>query len=192
MLRRAAFALLAILLAIQADAGEVREASIRFQSGIGSLRLFMRREVPVAGATQRLPVLILHGATFPSANAAAWRMNGLSWMDELVAAGHDVYALDFLGYGESDRYPEMAAENPVGPPPDSVDVMAAQVARAVEEILRTSGGKKINLIAHSAGTFVAGRYAQLHSGQVARLVLFGAPAPSSGSSTVPSARCIRA
>jgi pimeloyl-ACP methyl ester carboxylesterase len=33
-------------------------------------------------------------------------------MDELASAGYDVYALDFLGYGESDRYPKWIPEYP--------------------------------------------------------------------------------
>lgn len=157
---------------------------MRFPSGFGSLQLFMRHEVSVAGATRGPPVLFLHGATFPSANAAAWRMDGRSWMDELVAAGYDVYALDFLGYGGSDRYPEMALSDPNGPPPDNIEIMTRQVGRAVDEIIRASGGEQVTLIAHSAGTFVAGRYAELHPERVARLVLFGAPAPSGGSNAV--------
>lgn len=36
------------------------------------------------------PVLILQGATFPSGNAAGWKIDGRSWMDELASAGYDV------------------------------------------------------------------------------------------------------
>jgi pimeloyl-ACP methyl ester carboxylesterase len=52
-----------------------------------------------------------------------------------------------------------------------------QVDAAVTQILELHGGQSINLIAHSGGTFVAGRYAETHPQRVARLVLFGAPAP---------------
>lgn len=180
MLRTLALALVVVLLAVQpSHSQQPRESSLRFPSGVGSLNLFMRHQAPTT-APRGLPVLILHGATFPSANAAAWRMGGRSWMDELAAAGHDVYALDFLGYGSSDRYPEMASEDPSGPPLGNIEAMVDQVGRAVDEIIRVHGGGQVNLIAHSAGTFVAGRYAELHPGRVARLVLFGAPAPSKG------------
>src|SRR5262249_53016857 len=117
-----------------------------------------------------------HGATFPSANAAAWKMDGRSWMDELAAAGNDVYALDFLGYGESDRYPQMSSKDTAGTPPDNIETMVRQGGPRVEGSLGASGGTQVNLVAHSAGTFVAARYAELHSEHVARLVLFGAPA----------------
>ena len=151
--------------------------ALHFSSSIGSLNLFMRHQGPT-GARRGPPVLILHGATFPSGNAAAWRIGGRSWMDELAAAGYEVYALDFLGYGESDRYPEMAAETAAGRPLGSVESMVVQVDCAVAEILKARGGDRINLVAHSAATFVAARFAQLHPDRVARLVLFGAPAPA--------------
>jgi pimeloyl-ACP methyl ester carboxylesterase len=176
---RAAFAL--YLFASSCSFGvacaENQEDVMRFPSTIGSLNLFMRHQGPT-GARRGPPVLILHGATFPSGNAAGWKIGGRSWMDELASAGYDVYALDFLGYGESDRYPEMAAETSAGTPLGGVENMVVQVERAVAEILKAHGGQRINLVAHSAGTFVAARFAQLHPDRVARLVLFGAPAPS--------------
>ena len=69
---------------------------MRFPSTIGGLNLFMRHVSPT-GPRRGPPVLILHGATFPSGNAAGWKIDGRSWMDELASAGYDVYALDFLG-----------------------------------------------------------------------------------------------
>jgi pimeloyl-ACP methyl ester carboxylesterase len=153
------------------------EDAVRFPSAIGSLNLFMRHQGPT-GPRREPPVLILHGATFPSGNAAGWKIAGRSWMDELASAGYDVYALDFLGYGESDRYAEMANESPVGPPLGGVESMVQQVESAVSQIIKRDGGDRINLVAHSAGTFVAARYAQIHPERVARLVLFAPPAPS--------------
>ena len=159
---------------------------VRFASNIPGLNLFMRHAAPTA-PRRGPPVLILQGATFPSGSAAGWKIDGRSWMDELASAGYEVYALDFLGYGESDRYPEMASPDPAGAPLGEVPSMVAQVDAAVTQILKRHGGQAINLIAHSAGTFVAGRYAETHPERVARLVLFGAPTPyekSTGDSAV--------
>jgi pimeloyl-ACP methyl ester carboxylesterase len=150
---------------------------IYFPSTVGTLKLFMRHQAPT-GLRRGPPVLILHGASFPSGNSAGWRINGRSWMDELASAGYEVYALDFLGYGNSDRYPEMSSTTSAGVPLGSVESLVNQVECAAAQILKAQGGQNINLIAHSAGTFVAARYAQLHSDRVSRLVLFGAPAPS--------------
>jgi pimeloyl-ACP methyl ester carboxylesterase len=131
-------------------------------------------------------VLILHGATFPSRNAAAWKIEGRSWMDELSDAGHEVYALDFLGYGESDRYAEMKNDDSDAAPLGDVASMTVQVERAVEQIRAEHGGARVHLIAHSAGTFAAALYAQSHADALAHLVLFGPPNSSTHASSVAS------
>jgi pimeloyl-ACP methyl ester carboxylesterase len=173
-------ALLILYFALAPTTGATENVELmRIPSGIASLNLFMRHmtaPVPNAGP----PILILHGATFPSANAAAWRIDGHSWMDDLAEHGYEVYALDFLGYGESDRYPEMLAGAVTGPPLGDVASMVVQVERAVSAIISKQPGTRIAVIAHSAGTFAAARYAELHPDRVARLVLFGAPVPSDG------------
>ena len=156
----------------------------RIPSGIGSLNLFIRHESPTV-SRKGLPVLILHGATFPSGNAAGWKIDGHSWMDELAAAGYDVYAFDFLGYGESDRYPEMSSESAAGAPLGDVASMVTQVEAAVRYIRAARGVRTVNLVAHSAGTFVAARYTETHPQDVERLVLFGSPAPYDGPRTTP-------
>jgi pimeloyl-ACP methyl ester carboxylesterase len=150
---------------------------LRIPSGVGTLRLYLHH---ASSSTTRLgpPVLILHGSTFPSGNAAAWKIDGQSWMDDLAAHGYDVYALDFLGFGKSDRFPEMASEEPNGAALGDVASMVGQVEQAVAALSASHDGTPVNIIAHSAGTLVAGRFAELHPGQVARMVLFGAPSPT--------------
>lgn len=148
--------------------------SVRIASGVDGLALFLRHQ-PQASAGA--PVLIVHGATFPSANAAAWKIAGRSWMDTLNSAGHDAWALDFLGYGESDRYRQMASDDAAGAPPADVDAMADDIGRAVDHIRAASGKPRVDIVAHSAGSLVAARYAERHGDKVGRLVLFGTPGP---------------
>ncbi len=142
-------------------------------------------------ANGALPVLFVHGASFPSGLSFDFRMEGQSWMDWMAARGYDVYALDFPGYGLSDRYPADAA-----PPPGRARQVAADVGSAVDAILRLTGKGKVLLVAHSWGGSVAARYAQEHSDKVAKLVLFaaitpratpGAPAAPATPATPPSA-----
>ena len=64
---------------------QASEESVRFPSAIDHLTLSMRH-CAATGPHRSPPILILHGATFPSANAAAWKMGGRSWMDELAAS----------------------------------------------------------------------------------------------------------
>jgi alpha-beta hydrolase superfamily lysophospholipase len=82
-----------------------REAHHVVPSPVEGLQLFLRHLPPRAAATGI--VLYVHGATFPSALSVAHRFDGHSWRDALCEAGFHVWGLDFLGYGESDRYPEM-------------------------------------------------------------------------------------
>jgi hypothetical protein len=63
---------------------------IHFPSGVGTLNLGMRH-LAASHASKSSTVLILHGATFPSGNAAAWKFEGRSWMDQLAELGYDVY-----------------------------------------------------------------------------------------------------
>ena len=72
------------------------------------LSLFLRfLRSAQTGFTPRRAVLYVHGATFPSALSVAHRFDGRSWRDALCDAGFDVWGLDFYGFGNSDRYPEM-------------------------------------------------------------------------------------
>jgi pimeloyl-ACP methyl ester carboxylesterase len=173
---RKIFCSLILFLCAAPSLGQTSESSMKLSFGSPPHALFVRHQAPKK-ASETAPILILHGATFPSANAAAWRIDGRSWMDDLAAAGYDVYAVDFLGFGESDRYPQMLADNANGAPLGTVEQMAAQVDVAVNAILHQCRCQKIHLIAHSAGTIVAGFYAQQHAEKIDRLVLFGAPAP---------------
>ncbi|WP_342115165.1 alpha/beta fold hydrolase [Pseudoduganella sp. OTU4001] len=120
-------------------------------------------------ANGALPVLFVHGSSFPSGLSFDFRMDGQSWMDWMAARGYDVYALDFLGYGLSDRY----AAGPAG----RAREVARDVGSAVDAILRRTGQRQVLLVGHSWGGSVAARYAQDSAGKVAKLVLFAAVTP---------------
>jgi pimeloyl-ACP methyl ester carboxylesterase len=161
---------------------------IAFGSSDTPARLFLRHQRPASqpAGRPRSPVLFIHGASFPSGLAAAFRFDGVSWMTDLASRGFDVWALDFIGYGGSDRHPGMRdsahAHPPLGRVPDAVP----QVEVAIAFINRHSRGSRVSLVAHSWGTMVAGRYAEEHPGHVDRLVLFGPHGQRAGApSTTP-------
>ena len=81
------------------------EQGFRIDSPIAGRKLFLRRLPPRAPAAdgRRRAVLYVHGLSFPSALSIAYRFDGRSWADHLTDAGFDVWALDFLGFGGSDR-----------------------------------------------------------------------------------------
>jgi len=119
-----------------------------------------------------LPVLFVHGSSFPSGLSFDFRMDGLSWMDWMAQRGYDVYALDFPGYGLSDRY---AADTQA--PPGRAREVVRDVSNAVDAILRRTGKPQVFLVGHSWGGSVVARYAQDHAAKVAKLVLFAAITP---------------
>jgi len=94
-------------------------------------------------------------------------------MDDLSEAGFDVWALDFLGYGESDRYPEMSAPANANSPPGCAAQASLQVSRAVEFICKKQRVSKVSIISHSWGTLVAGVFATHEPSRLDRLVLYG-------------------
>ena len=137
------------------------------------LQVFLRHLAPTrtGPGTGKRPVLIIHGSTLPSGTSAAFRINGVSWMDDLAARGFDVWALDFLGYGSSDRYSEMneqAAGAPLGRSADA----ARQISAAVDFITQHQHVTQVDIIAHSGGSLPAGLYATQNPERLARLVMF--------------------
>ena len=144
--------------------------SLRLDEG---LTLRLRRQSPAIAQAHLAPVLYLHGATFGSASSVFWRFeDGRSWADALNAAGFAVWGLDFLGFGDSDRFPQMrqAAEDhpPLGLAADAV----RQVEAAVRFILESQGVSAVSLITHSWGSMPAGLFAASHPTMVDRIAMF--------------------
>ena len=117
-------------------------------------------------------VLYLHGATFPSALSVAYRFDGRSWRDALCEAALDVWTLDFLGFGGSDRYPEMD-QSPEDHGPLGLAVAASgQVEAAVRFILAHDTRPRLSLVTYSWGSMPAGLFAARHPTLVDRIVMF--------------------
>jgi len=95
-------------------------------------------------------------------------------MDYLAGQGYEVYALDFLGYGHSDRYPQMESGTVKGKPLGRAMDVYQDVDKAVDYILKKTGRRKVNLIGHSWGGAVAALYAAKFPHKLAKLVLYAA------------------
>jgi pimeloyl-ACP methyl ester carboxylesterase len=137
------------------------------------LRLFVRR-LPAARpqAVGLPPVLYVHGATFPSALSIAHRFDGYAWRDALCEAGFDVWAFDFLGFGSSDRYPEMQQPPGEHPPLGRAPEASEQLEAVVRFILDREGAAALSIISHSWGSMPVGRFAGRHPTWIDRLVWF--------------------
>jgi pimeloyl-ACP methyl ester carboxylesterase len=133
-----------------------REQHFRIPGPRDRLSLFLRfLPATRGGAKPPRAVLYVHGATFPSALSIAHRFDGRSWRDALCEAGFDVWGLDFLGYGHSDRYPEMDRPAVENPPLCIAEDAAKQVEAAVQFILRHQNIEKLSLLSHSWGSMPA-------------------------------------
>src|ERR1700710_959787 len=150
-----------------------REQHFHIPGPLDRLSLFLRcLPATRTGTNPRRAVLYVHGATFPSALSIAHRFDGRSWRDALCDAGFDVWALDFYGFGHSDRYPEMDRPAADNPPLCVAEDAAEQLEAAIRFILGHQDIEKISLIAHSWGSMPLGLFAGAHSALVDRLVLF--------------------
>jgi pimeloyl-ACP methyl ester carboxylesterase len=171
-----------------------REAHFRIPSHHPGLSLFLRQLSPRAGTPPAGIVLYVHGGTFPSALSIAHRFDGRSWRDELCAAGFEVWALDFHGFGEfSDRYPEMAAPAAAHAPLGRAADASRQLEQAVRFICAQRGVARLSIIAHSWGSIVSGHFAGRCPELVERLVFFGPiarRAPSGEATRLPAWRLI--
>jgi len=138
-----------------------------------NLKLFLRY-LPAfcPPGAERHPVLYVHGATFPSATSVAHRFNGLSWRDALNEAGFDVWALDFQGFGHSDRYAEMEDPAEAHAPLCTAHDASAQLEIAVQFILDHQDVSRVSFVSHSWGSMPVGRFAGAHPELTKRWVLF--------------------
>jgi pimeloyl-ACP methyl ester carboxylesterase len=151
-----------------------REAHYWIGSPRPGLKLFLRHLAPMVRRDRQVrPVLYVHGATFPSGLSIAHRFDGKSWRDALCAAGFDVWGFDFLGFGHSDRYPEMDASAEAHAPLCRTEEASEQVEAAVRFILDRHAVLRLSIITHSWASMPAGRFAGCHPELVDRLVMFG-------------------
>jgi pimeloyl-ACP methyl ester carboxylesterase len=116
-----------------------------------------------------------------------WRFDSDSWSHTLTRAGFDVFGIDLLGYGASDRYPEM--DGPADGPlcPGRAADASEQIAAAVDHIRALAGVERVHLVSHSWGTMAAALYATRRPETVERLVLF-APITARAETVAPSDR----
>ena len=119
-------------------------------------------------------VLFIHGATYGSTSTFDYKIGGESWMDKMAAEGFDVWCLDLLGYGESDRPEEMLVAPELNDPIVDTAHALAEVDLAVDFILTDRAIHQLSLIGYSWGSAICGRYAGEFEGKVSRLVLSGA------------------
>jgi len=135
------------------------------------LQLLRRRRRDLGHAGSGTTLMLMHGATFPSASLFDVPVDGASFMDVLATAGFDVWAVDARGYGGSTRPAEMAAPPDTASPLTRAEVAARDLASAIEYVLAGNGIERLSVVAMSWGGSVAGIYAERHGKYIEKLVL---------------------
>jgi polyhydroxyalkanoate synthase len=121
------------------------------------LRYRPRREGPV----HQTPVLLV-----PSLINRHYVMDllpGKSMAQDLVAAGHDVYCIDWGTPGDEDRYLSFD------------DICDRYLGRAIRHVARTSPRKKTHVLGYCLGGTLATIHASVHQEHIASLLLLAAP-----------------
>ena len=157
------------------------EETFHIAVDVSGHRVLVRHLRPVGRiAGHHAPVLFIPDPRFRPRWPRAYRFDSVSWMDDLATRGFDVWAFDFLGYGGSDRYPEMqdaaTTHAPLGRAPEA----AGQIAAVVGFIRTRTRSARVSLIAHSWGTIPAGLFASENPEAIERLVDFGPVAQRAG------------
>jgi pimeloyl-ACP methyl ester carboxylesterase len=160
----------------------------------GGLSFYLRYLPAPTKGPKRRSVLYAHGARLASAVTIAHRFDGLSWRDDLASDGWDVWGLDYVGYGGSDRYAAMSEPPEAHPPLCRAEEASQQIERAAEFIVNHSNLSNISIIAHSWGTNAAALTTIRRPELVERLVMFAPVTHRPGASTqapfVPAWQCI--
>lgn len=156
----------------------VSEETIHIKGSAAGLKLSLRHAwLTTSTIAHRPVVLILHGAGVPVSGNPDFPLGGRSLMTALAETGLDVWALDYYGFGESDRYPEMQDSPDAHPPLGKAEDCADQVDSVVEYLKRDRKIDRIMLIGDSGGSLVAGVYAIRRPSAVSKLILFGPETP---------------
>jgi pimeloyl-ACP methyl ester carboxylesterase len=162
---------------VYAQDPKVRSEVVRIDSSTPGLKLALHHELAISHQHPRLQniVLFAEGSAVPTSGNAAFKINGISWMDNLAQHGFDVWSLDYLGYGESGRY---AASDVI---PGRASDCASQLEQAARFILKQQRGQKLSVIGDSFGSLVAGLFATRVPELLDKLILFAPVTPVSAS-----------
>ncbi len=173
-LTTAAMAVLFIAVPAMAESVKLVGESYQIPARDPGIQLYVRNRRPEAMTVfppDRI-LLFVHGATYPAETAFDLQLDGVSWMDYVAQRGYDVYLMDVRGYGRSTRPPEMALPAKDNQPIVHTDVAVKDFGTVVDHILARRGVAKINLMAWSWGTVIAGAYTAQNGDKVGRLVLY--------------------
>jgi len=141
-------------------------------SGKDGIELYVRQVQATNGATDKPPVILLHGARVPGVASFDLPVAGGSLAGDLARAGHRVFIMDARGYGGSTRVGQD------GPRDGAPQVNSYEVVRDVDAVVRAvqerAGVSQVALLGWATGGHWVGMYASLYPEQVSHLVMYNA------------------
>ena len=119
------------------DSPQAEAVDYRIQSAREGYEVLLRNKSAITkkDSDDQNPVLFVHGATYGATDTFDYRIGGYSWMDMLAQQGFDVWCLDILGYGQSDRPREMREDPENNPPLSDTEHAVLEIHQAVSFIL---------------------------------------------------------
>jgi pimeloyl-ACP methyl ester carboxylesterase len=164
----------------QTDAAEPAFRADRYVAHKGAVKLAMYRKRPAAQASggAALPILMLcHGSSNGALSTFDLTVPGqsdYSMMDAFAREGFDVWALDFEGYGASDR----TSGN------SDIASGVADLRAAMTVVQRETGQSRAHLFGESSGAIRAAAFAVAAPASVDRLALSAFTYTGKGSNTL--------
>lgn len=174
MLRLMALLILSLCLFTQANSENPHISRKDFYiTSDKNIRIFVREvRTTKAGATKRVPLLLLHGLRVPGLASFDLPVAGGSLAQDLVAAGYTVYIMDARGYGRSTRPVEMDRDPALSLPVVRSDEVVRDVSAVVEAICQRTKSPQIALLGWATGGHWLGQYASIHTERVSHLILY--------------------
>ena len=133
------------------------------------------RQIKLKDNSQQIipePLLLIHGARVAGIGSFDLPVKGGSLAEDLAEAGFDVYIIDLRGYGKSSRPKEMfKAPNeskPLVRTPAAID----DITCAVNQILKWTNSKKVNILGWATGGHWAAAYTEQHNDNVKKLIIY--------------------
>ncbi len=136
-------------------------------------KIYLRHKKLSSQDTPTADEVVLFLEPFSVPTARAFDVPGYSWMDDFAKRGYDTWAMDFRGFGQSDRPKEMDAPPRQNPPVVTHQEALKDLDAVINYIKQKQNVDKVNLVGWSWGAVVAGEYAAMQPENVNKLVLYG-------------------
>lgn len=140
--------------------------------GVG---IFVRELRPLAAASDREPLILVHGARVPGLGSFDLPVPGGSVAADLAQrTGRTVYVMDARGYGGSDRPAATDSPPSANPPQARAFQVVRDIAAVVTEAERRTHSRCVALLGWATGGMWGAYYASLSPEQVGHLITLNA------------------